>query len=223
MPSVVFDIETIGSSWDGLDGRHQDYLLKGAETEEEQEQARNSLALWAPTAQIVTIALLNPSSKKGKVYFQTNGRHIDHFEEDGAEFVTGSEKEILENFWQDLKRFDHFITFNGRCFDGPMLMMRSAILGVKCTRNLVPYRYDHKIHCDLLDQLTFYGATRRFNLDFYTHAFGIKSPKEEGITGDKVSQFYEDGKILDIARYCYRDVKATAELWKRWDEFLKCA
>ena len=36
--------------------------------------------------------------------------------------------------------------------------------------------------CDLLDQLTFYGASRRFSLDFYCRAFGIPSPKAGGVT-----------------------------------------
>ena len=39
-------------------------------------------------------------------------------------------------------------------FDCPFLMMRSAILGVKPTRNLMPNRY-YMTHIDLLDQLTF--------------------------------------------------------------------
>ncbi|MBI5325074.1 MAG: 3'-5' exonuclease, partial [Ignavibacteriae bacterium] len=79
---------------------------------------------------------------------------------------------------------------------------------------------------DLLDELTFYspgpyGATKRFNFDFYTREFGITSPKSAGIDGSKVSEFYNEGKILDIAEYCLRDVTATWELFLKWKEFLK--
>ena len=40
-----------------------------------------------------------------------------------------SEKEMLESFWRVAKYVDQFITFNGRNFDVPFLMMRSAMLG----------------------------------------------------------------------------------------------
>ncbi len=221
MASIVFDIETIGKTFSDLDQDIQDYLLKYDKTDEEREASKGKLALWAPTAEIVTIAMLNPRTGKGKCYFQDGGTGVDDFEENGGEFVTGTEKEILEKFWDDLQHFDQVISFNGRSFDGPMLMLRSAMLGVKPTKNLVPYRYDYKQHCDLLDQLTFYSASRKFNLDMYTRAFGITSPKEGGMSGDKVGQAYADGKYVEIAQYCWGDVIATGELFKNWEANLR--
>jgi predicted PolB exonuclease-like 3'-5' exonuclease len=82
------------------------------------------------------------------------------------------------------------------------------------------------LHTDLIDELCFYspssyGATKRFNFDFYTRAFGIPSPKGEGIDGSKVSEFFAAGRIAEISEYCLRDVTATWELYKKWIEYLK--
>jgi hypothetical protein len=85
----------------------------------------------------------------------------------------------------------------------------------------MPYRFDHSIHCDLLDQLTFYGAFRKFSLDFYCKSFGIDSPKSHGITGLDIGRLFEEKRFRQIAEYCFGDVKATAELFRRWEEFLK--
>jgi len=84
----------------------------------------------------------------------------------------------------------------------------------------MPYRYDASEHCDLLEQLTFYGVARKFNLDFYCKAFGIKSPKGEGVTGSNLGPLYRDGHFRKIAEYCMGDVIATAHLFRRWNEFL---
>jgi hypothetical protein len=136
------------------------------------------------------------------------------------EFIGGNEYQILEQFWKTIEKYEQIISFNGRTFDGPFLMIRSAVLGVKPSRNLVPYRYSPKDHCDLLDQLTFYGAFRRFSLDFYCKAFGIKSPKSEGITGLSLGELYRNGEYRRIAQYCLGDTIATAELFRRWDLYL---
>jgi len=74
-------------------------------------------------------------------------------------------------------------------------MMRSAINKIKPTKNLITSRYDKKLHIDLLEQLTYYGLTKKFNLDFYCKAFGIDSPKSKGISGMDVKNLYEAGKI----------------------------
>ncbi len=119
-----------------------------------------------------------------------------------------------------MTHYSQFVTFNGRTFDCPFLMLRSAILGIKPTRNLLPYRYSANEHCDLMEQLTFYGIFRKFNLDFYCKSFGIKSSKASGITGLDLGTLFNEGRFLEIAEYCLGDVKATTELFHRWLAFL---
>ena len=89
------------------------------------------------------------------------------------------------------------------------------------------YRYQADPHCDLAEQLTFYGvgfgrdgAARRFNLDFYCKAFGIQSPKSHGVTGMDVNDLTAQGRYREIAEYCLRDVQATVQLYRIWRERL---
>ncbi|OGW43406.1 MAG: hypothetical protein A2Y66_03590 [Nitrospirae bacterium RBG_13_41_22] len=85
----------------------------------------------------------------------------------------------------------------------------------------MPNRYNDT-HTDLLDQLTFYGASRRrFNLDMWCRAFGIKSPKEGGITGYEVKDLFKAGRHLDIAKYCVGDLRATKELLTYWENYIR--
>lgn len=220
MNRVVFDIETIGFPLDAFDSDQQEYLLRNAHSEEERNEAVQKLSLAPFTAQIVALAMLNPDSGQGKVFYQ-NPSGEPEFSIDGlAEFVPGSEEEILAEFWKTVARYGQFITFNGRTFDCPFVMLRSALLGVKPTRNLLPYRYSATEHCDLLDQLTFYGAFRKFSLDFYCKSFGIKSPKGGGISGLDVAPLFREGRYREIAEYCLGDVRATSELFQRWLTYL---
>ena len=77
-------------------------------------------------------------------------------------------------------------------------------------------------HIDLLDQFTFYGAVRRKgNLHLWSRAFGIKSPKAEGITGDDVGHLFREKKFFEIAKYNVGDLIATKELYEKWEKFVK--
>jgi 3'-5' exonuclease len=88
------------------------------------------------------------------------------------------------------------------------------------------YRFQTEPHCDLAEQLTFYGvsgrdgAARRFNLDFYCKAFGIASPKAHGVTGLDVNRLLAEGRSREIADYCLRDVQATLQLYRIWRQRL---
>lgn len=198
----------------------QDYLLKFVETEADRAEALQKLSLYPTTAQIITIGMLNPDTTHGRILIQTDKKLSYTSDDTLVQFSSGSEKEILEQFWLDIGHYDQFITFNGRGFDCPFLMMRSAILQVQPTRNLMPYRYDASIHCDLLEQFTFYGALRKFNLDFYCKSFGIESPKAHGITGLDIKRLVEEDRFKEIAEYNLGDLKATAELFRRWERYL---
>jgi hypothetical protein len=220
MSHVVIDIETLGFPLESFDESRQKYLLKFAETEADRAETIQKLNLYPTTAHIIAIGMLNPKTNRGKILFQSD-EELDYYSDDElVHFKSGSEKEIIEQFWFDIGYYDQFVTFNGRAFDCPFLMLRSAILRAQPTRNLMPYRYDASIHCDLLEQFTFYGALRKFNLDFYCKSFGIESPKTHGVTGLDMKQLSEEKRFREIAEYNLRDLRATAELFKRWEKFL---
>jgi DNA polymerase elongation subunit (family B) len=220
MASIVFDIETLGLAPESLDEAQRDYLTKNAETDEEREAELQKMSLYPLTAQVLAIGMLNPETKAGRVLYQSTTKETYASPDGKIEYLSGDEPFILRTFWEDVKRYDRIVTFNGRTFDCPFLMVRSAVLSIAPSRNLVPYRYDATKHCDLLDQLTFYGATRKFNLDFYCRAFGIRSPKSDGITGADLGPLVQAGEYRKIAEYCIGDVIATAELYRRWSQFL---
>ena len=220
MSRIIFDIETLGFPLESFDCETQTYLLRFADSDEKIEDVKKNLNLHPLTAQILCLALYNPDTQKGKVFFQSDTNEEYFSEDKRCQFISATEEQILHNFWAIIPKYDQFITFNGRGFDCPFLMLRSAKLGVPTTRNLMPYRYDSEIHCDLLEQLTFYQVTRRFSLDFYCKSFGIGSPKANGITGLDMRKLFEEKRFHDIAEYCFGDVLATTELHKRWKDFI---
>ncbi|MCB9248923.1 MAG: ribonuclease H-like domain-containing protein [Ignavibacteriales bacterium] len=224
---IVFDIETVGFELENLSESQQEFLLRYAEKEqdekvkeEKREEAERYLSLYPFTAKLIAIGMLNTESNGTLVLYDDENVEEVFVEEKEIKYKCVSETEMLKLFWNYISKTDKVITFNGRNFDIPFLMLRSAMLGVKPSNNLISNRYNITHHIDLLDQFTFYGITRKFNLDFYCHAFGIKSPKSKGITGMEIKELYKAGKIKDIAVYCGEDVKATNELYKIWDEFI---
>jgi DNA polymerase elongation subunit (family B) len=226
--TLIFDIETIGIDFEKLDEFSQKYIAQWTENEEELEEAKDRLSFSPLTGEIVAIGVLNPETDKGAVYLRTDNQQLTTTTlKEGVVIEVGDEKEILKKFWETVKHYDNFVSFNGRAFDVPYLMIRSAILGVKPSKNLMSNRYLESqkygaAHVDLLDQLTFYGAVRKkHTLHFWAKAFAIPSPKEGGITGDDMDELFKTKKYLEIAKYNLGDLKATKELYKKWLTYLR--
>ena len=55
----------------------------------------------------------------------------------------------------------------------------------------------------------------------FTRAFGIESPKANGIDGDDVSQLFKEKRFLDIAKYNANDIIATKKLYEYWKDYLR--
>lgn len=225
--NLVFDIETTGYDFDSLAESQQEFLLRYAEhekdiskKEEMMDDAKRFLSLYPLTAKVIAIGMLNTQTEKEMILYEGETDEDIIIEEKNIKYKPMTEFEMLKHFWQYALKAEKVITFNGRNFDLPFLMIRSAILKVKPTKNFMKYRYDSKEHVDLLEQFTFYGATKKFNLDFYCRAFGIESPKSKGISGMEVKELYKAGHIKEIAVYCGEDVKATFELYKVWNDYL---
>jgi len=226
--TLVFDIETIGVDFEKLDKFSQEYIAQWTENDEELEEAKDRLGFSPLTGEIVAIGVLNPETEKGAVYLRASEtNNLPKEVEEGIGLEIGAEKEILQKFWETVKYYDNFVSFNGRAFDVPYLMIRSAILGIRPSKNLMSNRYLESqkygaAHVDLLDQLTFYGAVRKkHTLHFWTKAFGVPSPKESGVTGDDVGELFKNKKYLEIAKYNLGDLRATKELYKKWLTYLR--
>ena len=221
MATVVFDIETVGGSWEALDDGQRTYLQKYVRNEEERAKLPEMMSLWPLTGKIVVLAMLNPDTGRGRVWYEKNDGRLEETSADGLfTFVGDTEPAFLAEFWNAIVRFDRFVSFNGRCFDGPFLMLRSAALGIRVSKNLCGYRYAIKPHTDLLDVLSFFGASRKWNLDFACKAFGVESPKESGLDGYAVGHYYRENRLREIALYCRRDVEATAGLFHKLEKTL---
>jgi hypothetical protein len=235
MATLVFDIETTAQPLDNFDGVQQEYLFREAGKIEDEavraakrEEIARFMSLWPLTSQVVCIAMLNAETLRGQSLYVADDFEDDPNEGGPVEFVPcADETELLTAFWDVAKHYDSVVTFNGRGFDVPFVYLRSAVLNVPISKkNWLGYRYATDPHCDLAEQLTFYGvsgrdgAARRFNLDFYCKAFGVESPKSHGVSGTDVGDLVAAGKFREIAEYCVRDVRATVELYRIWKERL---
>lgn len=232
---LIFDIETIGEDYDNLDETTRDVLTrwtrKESQNEEEYraalEDLKNGLGFSPLTGEIVVIGVFDPEKDKGAIYYQAPGQKNKDFEDGGIVYRQCTEKEMLERFWEGAKQYNEFVSFNGRAFDVPFVVVRSAVHKIKPTKDLMYNRYlssqkNNAIHIDLLDQLSFYGAMRKKgSLHLWCRAFGIQSPKVEGVTGDDVGKLFREKEYLAIARYNARDIRSTGELFKYWKDYVK--
>jgi DNA polymerase III epsilon subunit-like protein len=224
MKKLVIDIETVGTPWEEHDPYVREYLIKGmSEAEAEEEKRRGALSPFL--GRIVAIGVVNAETGRSCAMYEVPGQSELKIDVDGMRtLISGTEKQILEKFWQFLGKDDRFISFNGRQFDGPFLMIRSAIHGIAPKRDLVGYRYKFHPNCDLREALNFNGTinTRqiRFNLDLACKTFGIQSSKTEGMDGRSVETLYRAGRYQDIALYCLEDVRATCELYLKLEKTL---
>jgi predicted PolB exonuclease-like 3'-5' exonuclease len=245
MNTLIFDIETVPLDfYSAFDEAQREYLLRGSTSDEEREQKIGYGALNPLTGKVVCIGTLVHETKKGSALYLANEASEEIVELDGYTYgykAFTDEAALLQHFWSGMDgKYGAVVTFNGRNFDCPFLMLRSAALGIRPSINMMAgTRWEFKVggssgdrysgaeHIDLLDKLTFnagfdkIGATRKFNLDFYTKAFGIASPKSKTIAGDKVPIFFAEGRSREIAEYCMRDVRATSELYDKWLDLLK--
>lgn len=232
MSKLVIDIETVGESFESFDAVTKEALTKWIKKDPDSgeidkaalEEIKNGLGLSPLTGKICAIGVLDCDQNRGVIYFDAEDSNLPESEQGNFKFKPMDEASMLKNFWEGAKNYDTFITFNGRGFDIPFIIARSAAHGVKITRDLMSNRYLNgqrgPSHIDLLDQLSFYGAVKRSSLHLWCRALGIESPKQAGVSGNDVAELFAAKKYLDIARYNTRDLEATKELYEKWSGYM---
>lgn len=140
-----------------------------------------------------------------------------------------NERDILSEFLRYLnKNNPKLVSFNGRNFDLPAIMIRA----LKYNLNAESYfecdnakhnknkwenyraRYSENFHIDLLDAFSSFGAARGIKLDVVCKMAGIVGKFDT--SGDDVYKLYFAGEFRKIDEYCQSDVLNTYWLYLKY-------
>jgi predicted PolB exonuclease-like 3'-5' exonuclease len=126
-------------------------------------------------------------------------------------------RKIVEQFWGGLATYREkhkervkLVTFNGRCFDLPLLELAAFRYGCTCGANHFNSsrnRYGGG-HLDLLDWLTNFAAARiAGGLNLLSKLLG--RPGKMEVAGDQVYRLHQEGRVQEINDYCMFDTLDT--------------
>lgn len=214
---VVFDIETIVDVEAATRLLHLPPSLSESEIREALEQyhlditAGNNPFPRQLFHKVVAISFL-----RAEIHYTDEGEayHFQELRSGGEE--NSSEEELLRGFFQWCARHQpRFVSFNGRSFDLPVLRYRAMGYGISAPWlyqtgdkwNNYLQRYSADWHCDLLEQLSDYGASARVKLNEVCALLSLPG-KLDTDGGDVEGLFYE-GKVKEIRDYCETDVLNT--------------
>lgn len=133
------------------------------------------------------------------------------------------EARLLASFWRHFASVPtRLVTWNGRGFDLPVLRLRAFLHGIPArawygsgTRyENYTQRYAPDWHCDLMEQLSDYGACARMGLDEAARAMGL--PGKLGGHGSEVEAMVARGEVEAVRAYCEADVMNLFGLYVRW-------
>ena len=124
---------------------------------------------------------------------------------------------IARSFWEgwSRRRCPQLVSFNGRGFDIPVMEMAAYRYGIP-----VPdwfgvegpgsprARYNQRIHLDLMEFLTSFGATRQAG-GLHLLATLLQKPGKMDTKGSMVQDLWEAGERLRIDDYCLCDALDT--------------
>ncbi len=110
------------------------------------------------------------------------------------------------------------VTFNGRRFDLPVIVLRSMVHGLPMGWYFASQeyrrRYEPTRHVDLCDALSDHGAGRFPSLGDMASAMGL--PGKMGMDGSDVLAVWREGDMDRINAYCMMDVIQTAFVLMRF-------
>ena len=138
-----------------------------------------------------------------------------------------TEAALIQSFFGMIDRHTpQMVSWNGSCFDLPVLHYRGLLAGVSAARywelgaDDPDFRYNnyigryHTRHTDLMDILAMYQSRASAPLDVLSKLAGY--PGKLGMDGSQVWQAYSDGQIEKIRSYCETDVVNTYLLFNRF-------
>lgn len=198
-PIVVFDIETVP------DEHHNE----GAEFPK------------LPFHQIVAISYLEARTVEA-----AEGKSLEITTLKSGGTIESTEQQLVSGLFRYIEqRRPRLVTFNGRGFDFPVLKYRAMKHGISapwfaCGEGRwenYGHRYGVDWHCDIMDALADFGASKPAKLSEICTMLGI--PNKLGVDGSQVDTLVKAGRLADVRNYCETDVLATFILFLRYALF----
>lgn len=218
---MVFDCESIPDCellkkcW-GLEGEDLEIIQKA--TEINKEQIGNDF-LPLPFHKIISIAA---------VFCDEFGNFVKV-----GNFPTTTqetrEKDLISGFFDYLNsKQPLLVSFNGRGFDMPVLLLRSMAYNISANAYFevdnpefhktkwenYRTRYSEHFHLDLFDTLSHYGSARGLKLDVLSTLAGFVGKYD--IDGSKIVELYYQNQQNKIDEYCQSDVLNTYGLYLKY-------
>lgn len=195
MIKLFFDIETIPADDDLKDTVVEVYKRRKASIDKTDAELYESTSFEGTFGRICCIGVIK-ENYKGVIR---------------KEVFKGREKTILQEFWKCAEDVDRFVGHNIWGFDLPFIYKRSIINQVK-PRNLNFARYRNMPIYDTMCEWELWNFNTRQSLDSLAKVMDLPTSKDE-MDGSMVWQYYQDGRIDDIAKYCMKDVELTRKIY----------
>lgn len=195
MIKLFFDIETLPSADEHRDG-HLEILRKKKTNGDLGDNEIHSMTSFEGTfGRICCIGIIK-EDEKGIIQ---------------KEVFSGDEKEILTNFWNAASGVHRYVGHNIWAFDLPFIYKRSIINSIKpIPLNFARYRnipiYDTMMEWEL------WNIKKAQKLDTLAKVLGFPTSKDE-MDGSMVADYFKQGKIEEIKKYCMKDVELTRKVY----------
>ncbi len=212
---TIPDIELIRKNFD-VDGLEDKEAIDAAQ--EQYADTHNTTFLPLPYHRVVALSA---------VIADEFGRFVKVGDFGGGK---DDEETIIRDFFGYIERQNpRMVSFNGRGFDMPMLLIRAMRYNIsfpawfdqdnrplnKTKWENYRQRYSEGFHTDLLDSLGSFGAVRNLKLDTLCTMAGL--PGKYDVSGDQVTDLYYEGKLDQIREYCQSDVLNTYWLFLKYE------
>lgn len=215
MNTLVFDIETVPDT----DLGRRLYDLADIDDEAvakimffKQKQLRGSDFLPLPQHRILVISAVLRTRDDVHVFSLGN--------------ANSDEREVVQRFFDGLDKYvPELVSWNGSGFDLPVLHYRALKHSVVAARYWEigdsdrEFRFNnylnrfHWRHIDLMDVLAGYQLSGRSSLEQVALLLGF--PGKLGMSGEKVWDYYRQGRIAEIRNYCETDALNTYLIYLR--------
>lgn len=133
-----------------------------------------------------------------------------------------NEAAMINNFFAFIEKYEpKLVSFNGKNYDMPLLVLRALKYGIKAgiyldttsdKWNNYKTRFSENKHCDLFES---FGSFRGMNLDLLCALSDL--PGKYEICGEQVLQLYYKNEIEKIHEYCESDTLNTYMLFLKYE------